>query len=159
MIKRTVGLGSPSLASMRNLQAHKIRELAGTLVAAGYVCLDAQARVLGLSRSTTWTILQAKYKNSGLSASVINRMLGQPQLPDLVRIKLLEYVEAKAAGLYGHNRLQLRRFTARLSLACSDRLPPATRPRRGSKRRNNQPDKPGRTPSALAAGERRQWNR
>jgi hypothetical protein len=33
--------------------------------------------VLGLSRSTTWTILHGRHKNYGLSASVIKRMLAQ----------------------------------------------------------------------------------
>jgi len=107
---------------MRSVQSAKIRELGDALIASGYISLDDQAKVLGLSRSTTWTILQANHKTSGLSASVINRMLAQPQLPARVRVKILEYVEEKSAGVYGHSRLQVRRFAARLSLERVERI-------------------------------------
>jgi hypothetical protein len=39
-----------------------------------------------------------------------------PQLPPLARTKILEYVEEKAAGLYGGSRTQRRKFAARLSI-------------------------------------------
>ncbi len=97
-----------------DLQSRKIRELAEALIAAGYVGLDDQASAFGLPRSTTWTILHAKHKNSGLSASVIRRMLPQPRLPKLVRRKLLQYVEQKSSGAYGHTPQQVRRFAAGL---------------------------------------------
>jgi hypothetical protein len=45
-----------------------------------------------------------------VSASIINRMLAVPELPPLVRTKILEYVEEKAAGLYGGSRSQRRKF-------------------------------------------------
>ena len=93
-------------------QASKIREIGDALIALGYLALDEQAKALGLARSTAWTILQANHKSSGLSATVINRMLAAPQLPTLVRA-ILEYIDEKVAGLYGHSKLQLRRFTAR----------------------------------------------
>ena len=64
---------------MKSRQAAKIRQLGETLMATGFRSLDEQARVLGLSRSTTWTILHGNHKNSGLSASVIKQMLAQPQ--------------------------------------------------------------------------------
>lgn len=99
----------------RTLQAFKIRELGEALVQAGYVALDEQADALGLCRSTTWTILQASHKNSGLSATVINRMLASPRLPAPVRAKLLEYVEEKISGRYGHGKVQLRGFAGRLT--------------------------------------------
>jgi hypothetical protein len=51
-----------------------------------------------------------------VSASVINRMLAAPELPPLARTKILEYVEEKAAGLYGGSRSQRRKFAARLSI-------------------------------------------
>jgi hypothetical protein len=91
-------------------QAAKLKELADALVAAGYVSLDDQAKALGLSRSTTWTILKAKHKNYGLSAALINRVLDKPDLNWRVRAKILEYVREKSAGSYGHNGNQLRRF-------------------------------------------------
>ena len=43
-------------------------------------------------------------------------MLAAPTLPLLVRAKILEYVQEKAAGLYGGSRSQCRRFAARLSV-------------------------------------------
>jgi hypothetical protein len=103
--------------SARGRQSAKIREISDALTATGYIFLDAQASVLGLPRSTTWKIRQADHKHSGLSAAVINRILAQPQLPAPVRTTIIEYVEAKSAGMYGHNDNQLRRFIARLS-AC-----------------------------------------
>src|SRR5690242_21959125 len=95
-------------------QSEKIRELREALVTAGHLRLDQQASVLGLSRSTTWSILQAKHKTSGLSGSVIKQMMAQPDLPTPVRIKILEYVHEKRAGKYGHKPLQVRRFLAAL---------------------------------------------
>ena len=97
-------------------QSLKIREIGDALASEGFITLDEQARALGLCRSTTWTLLKANHKSSGLSASVINRMLASPRLPALARSRILEYVEDKMAGLYGHSQAQLRRFTARLSI-------------------------------------------
>lgn len=51
---------SDSLATiMKTQQSAKIRELEGALIAAGIIGLDAQARALGLSRSTMWTLLKS----------------------------------------------------------------------------------------------------
>jgi hypothetical protein len=97
-------------------QSSKIRELAEAVKSAGFLTLDEQAKALGLSRSTAWTIRKASHKASGLSASIINRMLAAPELPPLARTKILEYVEEKAAGLYGGSRNQRRKFAARLSI-------------------------------------------
>jgi hypothetical protein len=97
-------------------QCAKIRELADAVQAAGFLTLDQQAKVLGLPRSTAWTIRKANHKASGLSASIINRMLAAPQLPPLARSKIMEYVEEKAAGLYGGPTAARRRFAARLSI-------------------------------------------
>ena len=97
-------------------QLSKIRELVETVEAAGFLTLDEQAKILGLPRSTAWTIRRGSHKASGLSASIINRMLAAPTLPPLVRAKILEYVQEKAAGLYGGSRSQCRRFASRLSV-------------------------------------------
>jgi predicted DNA-binding protein (UPF0251 family) len=96
-------------------QARKISELGEALVLQEIRTLDQQAEALGLSRSTAWTILKANHKASGLSAAVINSMLAAPRLPALVREKILEYIDEKAEGWYGHNKTQIRRFIARLS--------------------------------------------
>jgi hypothetical protein len=99
---------------MKSLQADKIKEIGQALVLSGLVTLDQQANALGISRSTAWTILNAKHKTSGLSAIVINQILMAPQLPPLVRAKLFDYIEDKIAGAYGHSPQQVRRFAARL---------------------------------------------
>ena len=104
-----------SVAEMRAKQSSKIRELGTALAGAGILSLDEQARVLGMPRSTTWTILRGNHKSSGLSTAVINRMLAAPKLPACVRTIILEYIEEKAAGLYGDKSGRLQEFDTRLS--------------------------------------------
>src|SRR5258708_39987823 len=99
---------------VKERQSIKIKELSDALVAAGFVSLDEQATALGLSRSTTWTILKAKHKNYGLSGALVNRILQKPGLNRHVRAKIIEYVKEKASGHYGHNKTQLRRFNDHL---------------------------------------------
>ena len=99
------------------LQASKIGEIRGILVAGGFATVREQTHALGLCRSTTWSVLQATHKNSGLSPAVINRMLDCPQLPTAVRHKILEYVGEKLSGRYGHSETQLHRFTRKLTFA------------------------------------------
>jgi hypothetical protein len=111
--------------SQRARQFSKIEELVEAVKSAGFLTLDEQAKALGLSRSTAWTIRKASHKASGLSASIINRMLAAPELPRPARNKILEYVEEKTAGLYGGSRSQRRKFAARLSIHES-RLCPET---------------------------------
>jgi hypothetical protein len=105
-----------TVTELKERQSAKIRNLKVALVAAGICRLDGQALVLGLCRSTTWTILKGNHKASGLSATTINRVLEAPQLPPFVRAKILEYVEEKAAGWYGHSKTQRRRFITQLSV-------------------------------------------
>jgi hypothetical protein len=105
-----------SITEMKSRQAAKIRELGQSLIDAGFVTLAQQSEVLGVARSTTWTIMRASHKHTGLSAAVINRMLLSPELPPLARRKILEYTTDKLAGVYGGSRSQLRKFAARLSI-------------------------------------------
>jgi hypothetical protein len=107
------------VSQMKARQCAKIKELHKVLIVTGFRSLDEQAKALGLSRSTTWTIIKASHKNSGLSASVINRILAKPQLPPLVRATVVEYVEDKSAGLYGHNKISLRRFNCAIDSSAS----------------------------------------
>ncbi len=100
---------------MKAHQSAKISELGEALASTGHSHLDDQARVLGLPRSTTWTILHGTHKNYGLSAAVIAQMLAQPQLPPLVRTKIIEYVDEKCAGMYGDKPTALRRFSVALT--------------------------------------------
>ena len=92
-------------ADVKARQSSKIRELGEALITAGFVSLDAQARVLGLPRSTAWTILSANHKSTGISAKIIRRMLSSEPLPQLVRAKIIQYAEEKAAGIYGGTKL------------------------------------------------------
>ena len=103
-----------SISDLKARQAVKMREIGEALVAVGYDNLDDQAAALGLSRSTTWTIIRGTHKSSGLSAAILNRMLSAPDLHLLVRRKVLEYIEEKYAGRYGSTKNCLRRFNQRL---------------------------------------------
>ena len=82
-----------SLADVKARQSSKIREIGEALITAGFVSLDAQAKALGLPRSTAWTILSAEHKDTGISARIICRMLSSERLPPLVSAKIMEYVE------------------------------------------------------------------
>ena len=115
--------------TLKARQCAKIRELGQALVAAGFRSLDSQAAVLGLPRSTAWSIFKSNHKGSGLSASVINRMLSAPHLPLPVRAKIFEYIDEKTAGLYGDSKKPLSQFLARLSVRRHHR-----RPRSGHRR-------------------------
>jgi hypothetical protein len=106
----------PMVAEMKSRQVAKIRELGQALIEAGFATLDEQSEALGLARSTTWTILRVSHKSSGLSATIIKRMLLSPQLPPLVRRKVVEYTRDKVAGVYGGSRRHRRKFFARLSI-------------------------------------------
>jgi hypothetical protein len=82
-----------TLTDVKTRQASKIREIGEALITAGFVSLDAQAKVFELPRSTAWTILSTKHKGTGISARIICRMLSSKRLPPLVRAKIMEYAE------------------------------------------------------------------
>ena len=104
-----------SLAAKKVRQSTSIREIANALRASGFYTLDEQAQALGITRSTAWTILKSPHKSSGLSAKLIGRMLTRPQLPPLARVKILEYVEEKTVGNFGHSARLRRKFVTALS--------------------------------------------
>jgi hypothetical protein len=99
----------------RARQTERIKLLRQALLNAGHVSLNQQAAALGLARSTTWAVLQANHKCWGLRAAVVKRMLASPTLPASARDAILSYVDEKLRGAYGHNDLQVDRFSARLS--------------------------------------------
>jgi hypothetical protein len=117
-----------TMADPKVRQAAKIKQLGEALVAAGYCRLDEQAKALGLPRSTTWTILKANHKNSGLSAAVINRMLAVPDLPPGVERVIFEYIEEKSAGLYGDGKARRRKFSERIATRPANATLRATEP-------------------------------
>ena len=102
------------LSLMKARQSAKIAELRKALIAAGVDTLVEQTAALNLSRSTAWKILQADHKSSGLSASVINRMLRSRKLPATARRIVDEYVHEKLLGAYGHRPAALMRFRVQL---------------------------------------------
>jgi hypothetical protein len=104
-----------TVAKMKARQSAKIRDIANALIAAGFCTLSAQAQILGMGRSTVWTILRSNHKGSGLSAKVVNRILSRRSMPPLVRKTVLEYVEEKASGHYGHSAKVRRKFITALS--------------------------------------------
>jgi hypothetical protein len=95
-------------------QTAKIREIREALIAEQILGLDDQAQALGLHRSTAWTVLKGNHKSSGLSPTIVNRMLLASRLPSLARAKILEYVKERKAGHYGHSNLAIRKFTSSL---------------------------------------------
>ena len=105
----------PNSCSSRKQQRLKIEEIGRTLAECGFVTLDEQAYVLGLSRSTAWTIIRGTHKTSGLTATTINRMLASDRLPLRVRVKLWEYIAEKMSGAYGDQKHRLKAFASRIS--------------------------------------------
>ena len=104
-----------SLRAMKARQTRKIQQLREVFLTNGRLSVRKQAELLGLRPSTAHAVLQRNYKNSGLSAAIINRMLACPNLPERARTIILEYNAEKIAGLYGHTRSQRRRFMAALA--------------------------------------------
>ena len=117
------------LSEMKERQSARIAEIREALVAGGFDTLSKQAAVLRLSKSTAWAVLQAHHKSSGLSASVINRILRSPELPPTARRVIEEYVHEKLLGAYGHSASALMRFRGQLGYPAH----PITIRRRGRK--------------------------
>jgi hypothetical protein len=118
----TMSQPTSSTGAMKARQSAKIAELRKILEQAGYHSLSEQAVVLGLSRSTTWALLKANHKASGVSGSIIKRMLRSAALPLPVRQWIDEYVGEKLAGKYGHRQRRLHIFKAQVELG--DGTPP-----------------------------------
>jgi len=74
------------------IYSRELERISAALVSHGYVFLDEQAKALGVSRSTAWTIVKNKHKLGRLSIRTINRILSNPQTPPKVRTVLQEYV-------------------------------------------------------------------
>ena len=113
-VKEDGPLSGSCLSELKARQASKIAEIRQALVAAGFDRITKQASVLGLSRSTAWSILRGQHKCSGLSSSVINRILRSQGLPPTARRIVDEYVQEKLLGAYGHSTARLRQFRKQL---------------------------------------------
>ena len=83
------GLETVTYLNEKNSSARRqnvpIQAIADALVAAGYTCLDRQAKALGLNRSTTWTIVKNKHKLGRLNRQTAQRILANPDTPPTVR--------------------------------------------------------------------------
>ena len=119
ILRISSGSGPPTgpasiVARMKARQCGKLRALRQALIDAGFQSLDQQAAALGLCRSTAWTVVQGQHKASGLSAAIVNRIMASSRLPQSARTVLLEYIQEKAAGVYGHSGEQTDRFCRNL---------------------------------------------
>ena len=127
----TITQDDNSLRAMKARQTRKIEQLREVFLTNGRLSVREQAELLGLSPSTMHNVLQCNYKNYGLSAAIIKRMLACPNLPERARTIILEYTAEKIAGLYGHTRRQRRRFMAAVrsgqNLDCQYGEPKVTR--------------------------------
>jgi hypothetical protein len=111
------------LSHLKTKQTEKLVTIRASLVAIGLTSLSAQAQALGLSRSTAWHILNGRHKSSGLSASIIARILSSPTLPKETRNIVQDYIQQKVAGAYGHDRRRVQSFRKRLNYPEQARFP------------------------------------
>ena len=74
----------------------KIQNIADALIAEGYLSLDAQAKALGVCRSTAWTIVKTKHKLDRLSFKTTNSMLTNQELPPSVRSVVQKYMAERS---------------------------------------------------------------
>jgi hypothetical protein len=77
----------------------KIQNIADALIAEGYLSLDAQAKALGVCRSTAWTIVKTKHKLDRLSFKTTNSMLTNQELPPSVRSVVQKYMAERSDAL------------------------------------------------------------
>jgi hypothetical protein len=85
----------------------ELERISEALISSGYTSLDEQAKALGVSRSTAWTITKNKHKIGRLSARTINRILANPQTPANVRQVVQQYVAKRCAVTHGKRKLRL----------------------------------------------------
>jgi len=62
-----------------------IQPIANAVIKAGFISLDAQAKALGVSRSTAWTIMKAKHKLGRLNSKTAQCILANANTPVSVR--------------------------------------------------------------------------
>src|SRR4029079_2502801 len=74
-----------------------LRQISDTLIACGYTKLDDQAKALGVSRSTAWTIVKKKHKLDRLNNKTITRILANSETPQVVRAVVQQYLSEKVA--------------------------------------------------------------
>lgn len=73
-----------------------LQQISEALIASGYTSLDAQAKALGVHRSTAWTIIKARHKLGRLSSKTTSRILTNPKAPPAVRAVIEKYLAEKS---------------------------------------------------------------
>jgi hypothetical protein len=106
---------SSPVMMLKARQLLKILEINKTLEACHVYSLDHKAAVLGLSRSTAYTLVCAQHKSTGISAKILAQMLKSSELPLPVRAAIEDYAREKASGVYGNSKRQQRQFSLRLA--------------------------------------------
>jgi hypothetical protein len=87
-----------AVRSLNTSSAHRtipVQHIADALVEAGYTSVSRQARALGISRATAWTIMRTKHKLGYLNGKTAERMLANPELPTCIRDVLHRYATEK----------------------------------------------------------------
>ncbi len=75
-----------------------VARIGRALIKCGYTRLDEQAKALGISRSTAWTIIRTKHKLGRLSNKTTQRILANPHTPPPVRVVVLRYLAERSDG-------------------------------------------------------------
>jgi hypothetical protein len=73
-----------------------LQQISEALITSGYTSLDAQAKALGIHRSTAWTIIKARHKLGRLSSKTTSRILANPEAPPAVRTVIEKYLAEKS---------------------------------------------------------------
>jgi hypothetical protein len=68
------------------------QQIAEALIEAGYKSLDAQAKALGIHRSTAWTIIKSRHKLGRLNTKTTQQILANPETPPAVRAVVEKYL-------------------------------------------------------------------
>ena len=76
-----------------------IQQLREALIISGYTTLGQQAKALGVSRSTTWTIIKTRHKLGRLNTKTTQRILRNPETPPSVRAVIEQYLAEKSDAL------------------------------------------------------------
>ena len=93
------------LTRQGDLRHDALRAITDALIRSNYTSLDAQARALGISRSTAWTVIKQKHKLGRLYVNTTMKILANPELPVEVRAAVEAYVGAvKASRTHGSAR-------------------------------------------------------
>ena len=79
-------------AAPRSSCAIGIEQISKALIASGFLTLDAQAKALGVHRSTAWTIIKTKHKLGRLSAKTTQSILANHETPAAVRAVIEKYL-------------------------------------------------------------------